>query len=109
MKKVIIALLIGIVVGIIDVVPMLVQELNLYACLSAFVHWVVLGVLIPYVAWNIKPWAKGLIIAELTALPIIIIVFEKEPTSIIPMLVFSALLGVLVGIAGSRFIKKAED
>ena len=106
MKKVMIALSLGIVAGIVDVIPMIIQGLNLYACLSAFIHWMVLGVLIPFVNWNIKPWAKGLIIAELTAVPVMIIVSENEPLSVVPMIILSAVLGVLVGWAGSRFVKQ---
>jgi len=105
MKKIATALAIGIIAGIIDVIPMIVQGLNVYADLSAFVHWVVLGLIIPFIRWDIKPWAKGLIIAELTVLPVLIIVSENEPMSVVPMVIFSAILGVLVGIAGNKFVK----
>ncbi len=64
MNEIIIALCIGIVAGVIDVVPMLMQKLDRYACISAFIHWIVLGQLIPYVSWDIQPWFKGLIISE---------------------------------------------
>jgi hypothetical protein len=104
MNKILIALIIGISAGIIDVVPMLLQKLNKFACISAFVQWVVLGLIIPYVSWDMQPWLKGLAIAELTALPIMVLVFEKEPKSIIPIVLFSAVLGALVGIAGARYI-----
>lgn len=108
MKKInfLIALLIGAIAGMVDVIPMILQDLNSYACSSAFIHWVALGAIIPYVAWNIKPWLKGLVIAGLTSLPIAIIVAEKEPISIIPILLFSAVLGILVGIAGNKFMLK---
>jgi hypothetical protein len=105
MKNIVIALLIGFVAGIIDVVPMLIQGIATAACISAFIQWIVLGLLIPYVQWNIQPWLKGLIIAELLALPILVLVFAKEPLSIIPIIIFSAILGILVGLAGARFIK----
>jgi hypothetical protein len=106
MKKVMTALSLGIAAGIVDVLPMIIQGLNGYACLSAFVHWMVLGVLIPFVNWNIQPWAKGLIIAELTAVPVMIIVSENEPLSVVPMIILSAVLGALVGWAGNRFVKQ---
>jgi hypothetical protein len=34
-----------------------------------------------------------------------VIVFAKDPKSIIPIIVFSAILGTAVGLAGARFIK----
>lgn len=105
MKKVLVALLIGLIAGIIDVVPMILQKIDRASCVSAFVQWIVLGLIIPYVNWDMQPWIKGLVIAELAALPIMILVFAQEPKSVIPMIIFSAILGALVGIAGDRFIE----
>jgi len=104
MYDIFIALLIGITAGVIDVVPMLIQKLEKSANLSAFFHWVVLGLIIPFVDWNIAPWLKGFIIGELSALPIMIIVFPKDKKSLIPIGVMSAILGALVGVAGAAFI-----
>ncbi len=105
MNNILIAFLIGLSAAIIDVIPMIVQRIDKYACISAFIQWIVLGLIIPFVNWDISPWLKGLIIAELTALPIIVLVFAKEPKSIIPILIFSAILGISVGLAGAKFIK----
>ena len=105
MKNIFIALIIGLSAAIIDVVPMIIQRIDKSACISAFVQWIVLGLIIPYVNWDMQPWMKGLIIGELAALPIMILVFAKEPKSIIPIIIFSAILGTAVGLAGARFIK----
>ena len=105
MKSILIALVIGIVAGVIDVIPMVILKLDMYACVSAFIHWVVLGLVIPYVNWNIKPWLKGLLIAELTGIPIMIIVYPQYPMSLIPMIIFSAILGACVGLAGAKFVR----
>ena len=105
MKNILIALIIGLSAAIIDVVPMIIQRIDKSACISAFLQWIVLGLLIPYVNWDMQPWLKGLIIAELAALPILVLVFAKDPKSIIPIIVFSAILGTAVGFAGGEFIK----
>ena len=105
MKNIFIALIIGLSAAIIDVVPMIIQRIDKSACISAFIQWIVLGLIIPYVNWEMQPWLKGLIIAELAALPIMIIVFAKEPKSIVPIIIFSAILGAAVGLAGVRFIR----
>jgi hypothetical protein len=105
MKNIFIAFIIGLSAAIIDVVPMIIQRIDKSACISAFIQWIVLGLIIPYVNWDIQPWIKGLIIAELAALPIMILVFAKEPKSIVPIIIFSAILGAAVGLAGARFIK----
>ena len=69
-----------------------------------FAHWVVLGLIIPFVDWNIEPWIKGLILGELSAIPIMIIVYPKDKKALIPMIIFSAILGIGVAIAGAKFI-----
>ena len=104
MNEILIALIIGIIAGIIDVVPMIIQKMDKYANLSAFSHWVVLGLIIPFVSWNISPWLKGLIIAEISAIPILLMVAPKDKKAIIPITIMSAILGVAVAIAGKAFI-----
>lgn len=103
MTKLIISLFIGFVAGVIDVIPMLIQKLDTYACLSAFVHWIVLGVLISYVDFSMPNWLKGLIVAEMSILPIIIIVLKDDPKSVLPIIIMSAILGVFVGITTGKF------
>jgi hypothetical protein len=105
MKNITIALIIGLIAATIDVVPMIIRKIDKSACISAFVQWIVLGLIIPFVDWNMQPWLKGLIIGELTVLPIMILVFAKEPKSIIPISIFTAFLGTFVGWAGAQFIQ----
>jgi hypothetical protein len=105
MKKIGIALLIGIIAGIIDVIPMVLQHLNWYANSSAFAHWVILGLLIPFVTWNLASWLKGIVLAILTAIPVIILTLENGLGSVLPILVASAVLGALVGVAGEKYVR----
>lgn len=100
-----IALIIGITAGIIDAVPMFMQKMDRYACISAFAHWVVMGLIIPFTDWSMQPWLKGLLIGELSVIPIMVLVIPKEPKSLIPISMFSALLGMGVGVAGAVFIR----
>lgn len=104
MKKISIALIIGICAGIVDVIPMIIQHLNWYANISAFLFWVALGLVIPFVSWNIKPWLKGLIVAELFAIPIIVITLLNGPDSVLPILLSTTVLGILVGITSKKFV-----
>lgn len=103
MSKLYISLLIGVIAGIIDVIPMILQKLDKYANISAFLQWVILGVFISYIQFPLPPWLKGLIIAEASALPIMIMVAKNDKKSIIPIIVMSAILGCLVGIATAKF------
>lgn len=104
MKPILTALLIGIIAGIIDVVPMILQKLEKRANLSAFTHWVFLGVIIPFVDWGIQPWLRGLIIGTIASVPVLILISEKDKKSILPVIFISAVLGIGVSLAGARFI-----
>jgi hypothetical protein len=103
MSRLLISVLIGAVAGVIDVGPMIAQKLSKHACLSAFVHWVLLGVLISYVRLPLPAWLNGVVIAVLACLPVAILVSEREPKSTIPILSMSVVLGAAVGVATSRF------
>lgn len=102
--KILIAISIGVVAGAIDVLPMIKQKVDKHSCIAAFVHWLVLGLIIPFVDWNIQPWLKGLIIAELFAIPVAIMTYPRDRKAIMPIFIFSAILGVGVGSAGAYFI-----
>jgi hypothetical protein len=100
-----ISLGIGVAAGVVDVVPMVIQRLDRYACVSAFVHWVVTAVLISYVEAPLSPWLKGLLIGELSALPVVILVSKYDTKGIVPIFVFSAMLGAAVGAMTAKFAK----
>ena len=104
MNEIIIALIIGMVAGIIDVIPMIIQRMDRYSNLSAFAHWVVLGLIIPFVSWNMAGWLKGLVLSEIFAVPVLLMVMPKDKKAVIPIILMSAILGVIVGIAGEKFV-----
>lgn len=104
MNNILIAIIIGIVAGIIDVTPMIIMKLDKTANFSAFFHYFILGVIIPFVNWDIEPWLKGIIISSLAALPIMIIVYQKDKKALIPMSIFAIVLGAGIGFAGGYFI-----
>jgi len=105
MKKILLSLAIGGIAGIIDVIPMIVQNLDWYSNISAFVFWLVMGLVIAHTSLPIKSWLKGLVIALLCAIPIMILVLANDPKSIIPIAVMSVILGSLVGFLTGRYAK----
>ena len=104
MHTILIALLIGLVAGLIDVIPMIIQKLDKTSCISAFIHYFVLGIIIPFVNWDMEPWLKGMIIALLMSLPVMVIVYSKDKKAILPMIIFALILGAGIGMAGTKFI-----
>ncbi len=105
MNNISIAIIIGLVAGLIDVIPMIIMKLEKVANISAFVHYFVLGLIIPFVSWDIAPWIKGIIISFISTLPVMIIVFPKDKKAIIPMIIFAIILGAGIGLAGDKFIR----
>jgi len=82
---------------------MIIQKLDKHTNWSAFSHWVIMGIIISYIQLPLDPWLKGLVIAELSAIPVIIMVAKVDKKAIIPILVMSAILGILVGITTAKF------
>ncbi len=107
MPRLLKSLLLGAGAGIIDVVPMIAQNLNWYANTSAFTEWIVLGIIIPHLDIGLKSWKKGLIVAEVCVLPVVIIVSMNGIAGVIPILIMTAILGSGVGYFGDRYIKNS--
>jgi len=104
MSNILIAILIGIAAGTIDVIPMIIMKLDKTANLSAFLHYFALGIIIPFVNWGLEQWLTGIIIAFLTTLPVMIIAYEKDKKSWIPMTIFALILGAGIGLTGAAYI-----
>ena len=102
-SKLFVSLLIGVIAGIIDVAPMIFQKLDKHACISAFVHWVVLGVIISYVQMPMSAYLKGIVVSLLAVLPVLIIVAKEDKKVIIPILIMSVILGAGVGISTEMY------
>lgn len=109
MKKNIISLFIGFLAGVIDIIPMIIQEANVYYCLSTLVHWIFLGLIIPNLNLKIKSWLKGGLIAVFASVPIILIIVEKEPEAVLPILFSSLVLGIMTGIIGEKAVNNISE
>ncbi len=104
MKRMKIGLLLGIVAGIIDVIPMILQNLTWDANISAFTMWIVVGFLISTTDLKINPIIKGVLIALLVLLPTAILIGWKEPLSLIPIIIMTTILGGLLGLSIQKII-----
>jgi hypothetical protein len=108
MRKILIGILLGVVAGVIDVIPMIVQNLTWDANLSAFAMWVVIGFLISTVEINVKPAIKGIIISFAALLPVAILISWKEPVSLIPITAMTLILGSSLGFSIDRLTQKMK-
>ena len=105
MRKIKIGVLLGIVAGIIDITPMILQGLTWDANISAFTMWIVVGFLISTIDLKINSIIKGILIAFLVLLPTAILIGWKEPFSLIPIAIMTTILGGLQGFAIQKLLK----
>lgn len=106
MRKTIIGLTIGFLVGMIDLIPMIMQKLTWDANISALTMWVIVGFLTSRIDLKIHPIIKGILIAFLVLLPCAILIGWKEPVSLIPIAIMTIILGGVLGFAIDRLINK---
>ena len=101
MKTLSISLAAGIAAGLLDILPMLMKRLPRREVLSAFLHYLVASVLIFHADLPGIPWyLEGGLIALGLALPVMVLVGEKEPKAPPVMGFMALLLGSLIGLAG---------
>lgn len=94
-------LLIGIIAGVIDVLPMIKMKVDKYSCLSAFAYYVILPFVIFGVNWfGDLWWLRGGFVAILMAIPTIVLVAKEDKKSPIMMAVISIVLGSIIGVVG---------
>ena len=105
-KRITIGLAIGAVAGILDVIPMLLQQLTWDANLSAFVLWLVVGFMLATSNLRLPAVAKGIVIAFLCLLPSVFIIGWNDPAGLIPIFIMTLILGALVGFAFQKLVKE---
>jgi len=103
MKKIYIGLMFGVLAGVIDVIPMILQKLPWSANLSAFTMWVVVGFLVSVVELKINNILKGILIAFLALAPIAVLIAAQEPMTLIPVFIMALILGGGVGYGVGRY------
>ncbi len=94
-------ILIGIVAGIADVLPMIKMKLDKYAISSAFMFYLI----IPFIIFNITLlqdiwWIKGGVITFILAIPIMILAAKENKTNMIPIGTMAVIIGTIIGIVG---------
>lgn len=101
MDKLLFSVIVGLIVGIIDITPMIIMKLPRYSTIAAFFQYffvsiVILNIDIPYLPW----WAEGGVVGLALVIPMLIHVghTDKKP---LPIITANAIvLGTLVGIVG---------
>jgi hypothetical protein len=101
MNTLLLSAIIGVVAGIIDIIPMIIQKLDKRASISAFLQYFFVSIIIvhinlPHIVW----WLQGGIVSVALALPVVLIVATNDKKAVPIILSMAAILGTLIGIAG---------
>ena len=105
MKKIRLGILLGAAAGIVDVIPMALQNLSWDANVSAFTLWVVSGYLIASSDIKTRGYLKGLFISFLVLAPSAVLIGANEPLSLVPIAVMTLILGSLLGYLIEKYGK----
>ena len=105
MDKLFLSVIIGLVAGIIDIIPMVIQKLDKRASISAFLQYFFVSIIIvnidlPHIAW----WLQGGLISVALALPVVVIVSTQDKKSVPIILTMALILGTLIGVAGHYLV-----
>ncbi|MEI8086512.1 MAG: hypothetical protein WCG93_09890 [Paludibacter sp.] len=109
MKNLKVGILLGLLAGIIDVIPMLVQQLTWDANLSALSMWLVVGIFISTVDWKINSILKGVLISFLVLLPSAIIIGWSNPIMLVPIFSMTLILGGILGFSINKINKQKHN
>jgi hypothetical protein len=98
-------MVIGVVAGAIDIIPMIIQKLDKRATISAFLQYffvsiVIINIDLPGIAW----WLQGGLISLALVLPIVIVVSVDDKKAVPIIATMSVILGTLIGVAGHYLV-----
>ena len=106
MSKTKVGLIIGIIFGIVDIIPMILMKMTWDTLVSAFLMCVIGGFLISTSNLKLNNTLKGTLIFFLIAFPMMIVVVAGSPQELVPMLVTNLIIGSLMGYFIGRFGEK---
>ncbi len=86
MDKLSLSLILGLIIGIIDIIPMIIKKLPLYSTVSAFIHYfvatiIIVNIDIPQLPW----WLEGGVLGLALMLPMLIHIghTDKKPLAVV--------------------------
>lgn len=104
-NNIVIGLLLGVVIGVLDVIPMVMQGFTWDANLSAFFLWIVSGFMLATSNLKLQPTLKGIVIAMLCLLPSVFIIGWHDPLSLVPVGIMTVILGALLGYSYGKLAR----
>lgn len=101
MKAFFLLMIIGVVAGIIDILPMIKMKLDKYSIVSAFTFHLIAPFILYLIKIDLSIWLKGGIFYLLLAIPMMIIVAKEDKKAVPIMGGTSIVIGTIVSLLQS--------
>lgn len=104
MNKILLSLLLGLVMAIIDITPMIIKKLDKNFILSAFLFWIVMGLLVPNTNFFQISWLNGLATGLLIFLPVLTLIIKLDPKALPIVIATTVVLSSIMGYISGKLI-----
>lgn len=105
MTNIFLCIVIGIIIGTIDIVPMIIKKLDIMFILSAFSLWIVVTILSGNLNIIGNQILNGLVFSILVFIPLSFLIYRVDSGAFIQVLITTVIFGLLVGLLTGLFIK----
>lgn len=105
MKKLSLVFLIGLVAGLLDLIPLIMVNAPVFNMVSVLAFWLCASFFIYKTSLVENSLLNGLAIATVLMIPMALAVAATNPTDFIPMMSMALLLGPPVGWSLQKFVK----
>lgn len=102
-KRLTIAVLIGLIAGLIDLVPLVLVEAPLINMMSILLFWLITSYFVSNVTIIKNSLLNGLVLSTLNMLLMVVVIYTINPKDFLPLLSMAITLGPLVGFLNGRF------
>jgi len=106
MKRSVSVIIIGLIAGALDLIPLFLVDAPLYNMLSIIAFWLVTTFIISKTIVSNNSILNGLVLSMLLMFPMALAVSATNPKDFFPMMLMSILLGPAVGYTLSRVLNK---
>ena len=105
MKNNLITIAIGLVAGLLDLIPLIFGDAPLFNLLAIIAFWLCATLFIVKTKLIMNSTANGLLVALTLMVPMALTVAATNPKDFIPMMSMAIILGPLVGFSTGKLVK----
>lgn len=102
-------IVVGVILGIIDVIPMVLMNLTWDANISAFSMWVIISYLLYSNNLKINHIVKSILLSFLVLIPNAILIAWNNPLNIVPVVIMTLLLSSIMGVVTGKINGKSNN